>query len=318
MPASTRSELGAPVEAALQVVFGFLEPLLFRLRPADVARFAHPPPELFARPTLKNFMHQYYILRQGVIPDLLAESEVAEKCLKPVASGTTRIVEHELYKVLMTLSFRRVQKYGIWHVLRLYHRLVMAGGTSEALAESVCSTLTMHVRACPGRLPALGDVVNAARLRSAGVSGSGRDAQFIERCLNIYFRGKAWHVLVGRRALEIRAKAHPDFDRHVSPALRHYRSGLSLALRFPFVYTGLGILARSCGRNNISVTIDGGSGSDAARAELVRNPKAGLVLRQCKGAVELIRVLREMICLYKPTELSEPAAGMVRKDRPSK
>ena len=54
------------VGSALQVVFGFLEPLLFHLRPADMARFARPPPELFVRPTFKNFKHQYYVLRQAV------------------------------------------------------------------------------------------------------------------------------------------------------------------------------------------------------------------------------------------------------------
>lgn len=34
----------------------------------------------------------------------------------------------------------------VWHALRACHRLVMAGGTTESLAESVCCSLTAQVR----------------------------------------------------------------------------------------------------------------------------------------------------------------------------
>ncbi len=227
------------------------------------------------RLAFSDFESQYVGLRQEHIPKLLSNAEVAGKCLQLMPNRDRCVVEQELYKALMVLPYEDVSAGGIWHILRVYHRLMMAGGTTEALAESVCSTLTMHVRACPGRLPAVGDVMTAARLRSAGVSGSGRDLSFISRSLDIYFRNKPWHGLVGRKALQLRARQHPDFDRIVSPALRRYRDALESGARFAFLHTGLRLLARNCGRTNISVVVDGGSGSAEARGELVRNPKAG-------------------------------------------
>ncbi len=59
-----------------------------------------------------------------------------------------RVPEDRLYKFLMTQPHSSCRH--IWHVLRLYHRLVMAGATSEALAESVGSMLT-RATSVPGR-----------------------------------------------------------------------------------------------------------------------------------------------------------------------
>ena len=57
-----------------------------------------------------------------------------------VLEFSKRMPEDRLYKLLMTQPYTSCRH--IWHVLRLYHRLVMAGATSEALAESVGSMLT--------------------------------------------------------------------------------------------------------------------------------------------------------------------------------
>ena len=57
-----------------------------------------------------------------------------------VLEFSKRMPEDRLYKLLMTQPYSSCRH--IWHVLRLYHRLVMAGATSEALAESVGSMLT--------------------------------------------------------------------------------------------------------------------------------------------------------------------------------
>ncbi len=307
------AEGGLPVRlrSALHVVFAFFAPLLFQTRPADVARYVNPPAELFTRLVFPEFEREYVTLRQETIPKLLSNAEVEEKCFTDTRNGDRRVVEEELYKALMVLPYTRVSTEGIWHVLRVYHRLIMAGGTTEALAESICSTLTMHVRACPGRLPAVGDVITAARLRSAGVSGSGRDSSFITRALDIYFRGKPWHVLVGRKSLQLRAREHPDFDRLVSPAVRRYREALCSGVRFTFLHTGLRALARGSGRTNISVIVDGGSGSVEARGELVRNPKAGLKLRHLSGAEDLISALRDMVESYEPVRLDPRMAELV-------
>ena len=108
------------------------------------------------------------------------------------------------------VSDAEVSERRVWHVLRVYHRLVMAGCATEALAESVCSTLTIQTRACVGRPPKLGDVITAVRLRLAGVNGGGQDYNFLRRTMDIYFRGRPWHVCVGKRALELRAQRRSD------------------------------------------------------------------------------------------------------------
>ena len=95
----------------------------------------------------------------------------------------------------MTASYEDVRKHTVWHVLRAYHRLMMAGGTTEALAESVCSSLTLQTRGGWGRKPVLGDMLNAVRLRCFGVHGDGQDMNFIARSLDIFSeasRGILW------------------------------------------------------------------------------------------------------------------------------
>ncbi len=61
-----------------------------------------------------------------------------------------RMPEDRVYKFLMTQPYSSCRH--IWHVLRLYHRLVMAGATSEALAESVGSRRFPVARSSVGRL----------------------------------------------------------------------------------------------------------------------------------------------------------------------
>ena len=92
-----------------------------------------------------------------------------------------------MYKLLMDLPYPYVQRVGIWLVLRIYHRLIMAGVTSEALAETVCSYFS-RLSGQSGQSRALGDVVNAVRLRCAGVTGEVQDRRFISTVLDAYFR----------------------------------------------------------------------------------------------------------------------------------
>ncbi len=220
--------------------------------------------------------------------------------------------------MLMTCPYREVHRVGVWHVLRLYHRLMMAGGTTEALAETVCSLLTQQGRGCSGRKPMLGDLLNAARLRGSGVTGSGHDMGFIGRTLDIYFRGKPWHFIVNKRAVQRRALAHPTYGPVVSPALRRYRTSLLSGVRFDWLAGGLRSTAANCARSNISVVVDGGSGSAAARAELVRNPKAGLVLRSLGTATALHEALRKMILAAEPSTLDSRIWELLDASRASR
>ena len=192
----------------------------------------------------------------------------------------TEVVEQKLYKLLMTCPYQQVRDCGVWHILRAYHRLIMSGSTSEALAETACSALTLQVRGCFGRKPILGDLMNAARLRTSGVCGNGQDMNFISRSLDIFFRGKPWHVLVSTRTLQQRAASHRWHTRWVSRAVERYRASVIVGARFTWLADGLRPLAVNCARTSLSVVVDAGSGTREARAELIRNPKAGLVLRR--------------------------------------
>ena len=101
--------------------------------------------------------------------------------------------ELQLYKYLMTIPYETVRQVGCWRVLRVLHRLIMAGlVTTEALAEMACSFCSIHERGLNGRKPALGDVLNAVKLRAAGVTGVSGNNAFIKRALYIHFQGSKW------------------------------------------------------------------------------------------------------------------------------
>lgn len=124
-----------------------------------------------------------------------------------------RVQERQLYKLLMDLPYPYVQQVGIWLVLRIYHRLIMAGVTSEALAETVCSYFS-RLSGQSGQSRALGDVVNAVRLRCAGVTGEVQDRRFISTVLDAYFRlergsSGRWHFWkrYARRAGDVEPSA---------------------------------------------------------------------------------------------------------------
>ena len=120
------------------------------------------------------------------------------------------LIEEKLYKLLMSRSYtQEVRPAGLWHVLRLYHRLIMAGVTSEALAECVGSMLTQRQQAQVGRHRHISECIGSTLLRCAGIAGDARDVGFIERALNVYFRRKPWHFLLTDRGRQLRHKNYP-------------------------------------------------------------------------------------------------------------
>ena len=215
------------------------------------------------------------------------------------------VVEDKFYQLLMTASYEDVRKHTVWHVLRAYHRLMMAGGTTEALAESVCSSLTLQTRGGWGRKPVLGDILNAVRLRCFGVHGDGQDMNFIARSLDIFFRGKPWHFVVNKRTEQQRTAAHVLHTRWVSPAVERYRRSIRVGSQFSWLASTLREVAMHSARRDISIVIDGASGTEEARAELVRNPKAGLILRGLHSSAEVHEALLTMIRAAEPHRFDE-------------
>ena len=157
--------------------------------------------------------------------------------------------EPSLYKLLMTQSYKEVQDFQIWHVLRLYHRLVMAGATTEALAECVGSMLTGATRS-RGQRGALADTLNGVRLRCFGISGGLANRDFLRRCLDIYFRGSPWHFELAADGRRKRNARHPNLM-GPSIAVHRHRLALQASIKFPWSGGDLRALLSECGRRQL-------------------------------------------------------------------
>ena len=93
------------------------------------------------------------------------------------------VSETRLYRPLMRQPYEEVQRLGLWHLLRMYNRLIMAGASVEALVEGFGSMLSQATQSHVTR--PLSEVIDAVRLQSYGISDSSEDASFIKRCLDI-------------------------------------------------------------------------------------------------------------------------------------
>lgn len=94
------------------------------------------------------------------------------------------LADEDVYRQVMTLSLHSITTRGIWHIVRLYHRMFMRSMCVETMCESVASTLRYIERKnSVGRDTSLKTIVVAARLRCAGLRGDLSDAAFIWRAL---------------------------------------------------------------------------------------------------------------------------------------
>ena len=209
--------------------------------------------------------------------------------------------ETALYKLLMTRSYKRdVRPARVWHVLRLYHRLVMAGASTEALAELVGSLLTQRVQAQIGNHRALKHVVGAVMLRCFGVRGDPGDVGFIRRSLNIYFRGKSWHFVLRQSEKVKRARLHPHM---LGPsfALHNHRLKVATTRKFSWLSGTLSEVADNCGRHNLR--LPGQDHSDLS------TPYAGSMLQRSVGAVEMLAKLAQASTAFEPAYLDPRLSG---------
>ena len=200
--------------------------------------------------------------------------------------------EEGIYKMLMSLSYRAfVRPRRIWHILRLYHRVYMAGASTEALAELVGSMLTQRVQCQLGRHASLLDSIGATKLRCAGIRGDPRDIGFIERSLNIYFRGKPWHVLLNDRNRRERDKRFPGGLLGSSLVLHRHELSVRVRTSFSWVADSLVDVLDVFGRRHLRV--EGGVASH-------ETPKSGYVLRSASSLHDLTTILRDAQVRYEP------------------
>ena len=216
-----------------------------------------------------------------------------DSTLNGVLQGFERYVDEEkLYKMLMLLSYHDfVKPQRLWHILRLYHRIFMAGCTTEALAELVGSMLTQRVQCQVGRHISLSDCIGATKLRCAGIRGDTRDDEFIRRSLNIYFRGKPWHFFLSSRRRVDRDKMYPAGLLGSSVALHRHELAVRLKRTFTWLAGGLRDMIRVFGRRDLRVS------EDFSASE---TPRGGPALRAARSLHDLRCMLSTAQARYVP------------------
>jgi len=96
-------------------------------------------------------------------------------------------VDHKMHGLLMTMSYAAVR--GMWHILRLYHRVLVWSSSSEAIAEHVASLIRyVEKKHSSGKALAVPALVRATRLRAAGLRGDSTDSSLIMRAMSIHFQ----------------------------------------------------------------------------------------------------------------------------------
>ena len=221
--------------------------------------------------------------------------------LGEVVGFEKHVPEKALYKLLMSRDYEReVRPAGVWHVLRLYHRLVMAGQSTEALAELVGSLLTQRVQAQIGRHRALKHVIGAVMLRCFGIRGDTSDVGFLKRSLNIYFRGKPWHFVTRREEQVRRARLHPHML-GPSMALHRHRLKAGAKRKFSWLEGNLSEVAGACARK--SLKLQGQNRTDLS------TPYAGLALQSSGSSVEMHAKLSQACDAFEPARIDARLLG---------
>lgn len=343
---------------ALAFVYGVVHPVIFGLRPADFSTYVDPPPEMFEKTTVTEFIQEYMALRNTLVPRARSSAEwagaysVVSATIQMdnghrTACKTTELIPHEeccprpgwadlslqlgrascigrkykvcsskhplngcvvvvrgfrghvqelrLYKILMTMPYSEVKAAGCWRSLRAWHRLIMAGiVTSDALAEMVGSMCSIHARGLHGHRPALGDALNAVKLKAAGVTGMSKDSAFIKRTLDLYFGNKPWHFEVTDRTKRERAMGRPYFT-GPSLGVDRLRKSHFAAQDCQWLHGDRRSLIANLGRR----TLDARTHSSS---RLLRNPKGGLLSRGLNRR-DLRDALRDVTKAAEPDEI---------------
>ena len=220
-----------------------------------------------------------------------------------------KVDELELYKLLMRQPYQQIHEAGLWHALRLYHRIFMAGQTTEALAEMIGSFLSKQVRHQDGRRASLHDVLNAVHLRSLGVGGHGGDTDFLRRCLNIYFRGKDWHFLVRSKRRTVQGSGCRDGIAE-SVVLTRYRLKNQSRGLFHWLDAGMQPSLQECARRNFK----SGLGALPPGGGL-STPRASHLLSELSSVRELQGALRALAGDCEPHTIDAHVWSMVHPER---
>ena len=207
-----------------------------------------------------------------------------------IRSFVKHVIEDKLYALLMSRSYASVSASGVWSSLRLYHRIIVAAGTTEGFAETVFSMCSIHVRGMHGQKKTLGDVLCGVKLRAAGVTGEGQDWNFIRRSLDIYFRRKPWHFRISERATRERDPLY----KMVSLAVAHCRENMARRFTVSWLLHGLRALLLNSGRRSL-----------IKDCRVAWGPRAGSEFLGCASARQLQAELASIIKSLQPDVLDK-------------
>jgi len=108
------------------------------------------------------------------------EVEVLEKISVPR--------DHLLHFAVVQVKYEIVHSMGVWHMIRLWHRLFMHAFDVEAIDESVASVVRyIEKKHAVGKPLETANLIRATRLRAAGVRGDLRDIGVLKHALSKYF-----------------------------------------------------------------------------------------------------------------------------------
>ena len=100
--------------------------------------------------------------------------------------------DHLLRSALMSIKYEHASSHQVWHILRLYHRVIMYAIDAEAIAEHVGSHMRYIEKqhAC-GRPLEVRNLIRAVMLRVVHITGDLSDAAVIQRGLDETFRHRS-------------------------------------------------------------------------------------------------------------------------------
>ena len=160
--------------------------LLWGLQRSNVP-YHDPPSEMFLSPTLDELRMQHKTLV------LLAKRVFIESNFFKDWKPTDRVPDALLLAAMLRVKYSIVKKRGVWHILRLWLRIVMVLIGSQASCEHMGSVLRfMEKKHNTGRSPDTKHLVRAARLRAAGLRGCIFEAPFLQACLEHYTKQMTW------------------------------------------------------------------------------------------------------------------------------
>ena len=168
---------------ALKHLVDMFSPLLWGLPHEAAAHLREPPDEMFQSPTFDNLWSQYKLF-QATVQQVAAHESHKRKFEK---DEQWEDWDSHLHEALLGVKYEVACDF--WHVLRLYHRVVVFGFSAESVCESAASILRyLEKRHAVGRALRTHTLVKSLMLRYYHLDGHPSTWPFVLKVVNMYFR----------------------------------------------------------------------------------------------------------------------------------